>query len=357
LSALSIPTQEGELEQKVAARWAILEKVPSGEVLRYALDTDPQLAALREYEFQKVLAAIERARDRGDGDAPVDLRLPEWEMLSRPADAPETDDFRLRTVPLLHVFSDQIAEVVLVERLREVVALTGFTRVEAPDDLDDVGEPTPAAPISREQAKWVPCTEVRGEGLFLRLDTHALDEWERRYKASGRAKQLWNAHLSWRRRRNLPTDHAQGWPGIRYIVLHTLAHALIRELALECGYGASSIRERIYSTRPDAPDMAGVLLYTAAPDSEGTLGGLVSLGEPDHLGRLLSQALERARLCSADPLCSEHDPTTDGSVHHAACHACQFASETSCERGNRFLDRAALVDTFTCAGAALFTGP
>jgi len=227
LSALSIPTQEGELEQKVAARWAILEKVPSGEVLRYALDTDPQLAALREYEFQKVLAAIERARDHGDGDAPVDLRLPEWEMLSRPADAPETEDFRLRTVPPPHAFADQIAEVVLVERLREVVALTGFTRVEAPDDLDDVGEPTPAAPISREQPKWVPCTEVRGEGLFLRLDTHMLEEWDQRYKASGRAKRLWDAHLSWRRRRNLPTDHAHGWPGVRYIALHTLTHALM----------------------------------------------------------------------------------------------------------------------------------
>src|SRR4051794_12592654 len=107
---------------------------------------------------------------------------------------------------------------------------------------------------------------------------------------------------------------AQGWPGIGYVLLHALAHALIRELALECGYGASSIRERIYSARPDAPETAGVLLYTAAPDSEGTLGGLVSLGEPDHLGRLLPQALDRARLRSADPLCSEHDPTTDGSV-------------------------------------------
>lgn len=140
----------------------------------------------------------------------------------------------------------------------------------------------------------------------------------------------------------------------RRVLLHSLAHALIRELALECGYGASAIRERIYSARPDAPGMAGVLLYTAAPDSEGTLGGLVSLGDPQQLGRLLTQALDRARLCSADPLCSEHDPAADGSVHHAACHACQFASETSCERGNRFLDRAALVDTFTVSGAAFF---
>ena len=66
----------------------------------------------------------------------------------------------------------------------------------------------------------------------------------------------------------------------------------MRELALECGYSASSIRERIYASAPDNGGMAGVLLYTAAPDSEGTLGGLVRLGEPKTLGRLVRQALE-----------------------------------------------------------------
>src|SRR5262249_39111559 len=150
----------------------------------------------------------------------------------------------------------------------------------------------------------------------------ALEEWQQRYVQSGRAKALLDAHVAWRKRRNLPVDNAAGWPGVRYVALHSLAHALIRELALECGDGASSIRERIYATRPEAPDMAGVLLYTAASDSEGTLGGLVSLGEPDHFGRLMAQALGRARLCSADPLCSEHDASS-GSVHLAACHACQ----------------------------------
>jgi hypothetical protein len=158
------------------------------------------------------------------------------------------------------------------------------------------------------------------------------------------AKALREAHRSWRLRRNLPLQ--DGWPGERYVLLHSLAHALIRELALECGYTASSIRERIYASEStDDEPMAGVLLYTAAPDSEGTLGGLVSLGEPDELGPLLRHALERAQLCSSDPLCADHEPRSDGSVHAAACHACQFASETSCERGNRFLDRATLVPT------------
>ena len=142
------------------------------------------------------------------------------------------------------------------------------------------------------------------------------------------------------------------------MLLHSFAHALIRELALECGYTASSIRERIYAADgQDGEPMAGVLLYTAAPDSEGTLGGLVSLGEPEHLGPLLRHALERAQLCSSDPLCAEHDPRADGSVHVAACHACQFASETSCERGNRFLDRATIVPTLADPTAGYFRAP
>jgi len=354
LSALSIPTEEGVLAQAVTDRWAILEQVPNAEVLKFALDTNEQLAALRDYSLEEVLAAIDERRSGAPGGEPVDLRLPEWEVLSTPATTAATEDFRLRAVPAPDGFAALIDEVVLVERLREVIALTAFTRVEAPDELDAAELSAPAAPLSREQPRWVPCTEVRGEGIFLRLAGAALEEWEERYVRSGRAQALWEAHKRWRIRRHL--EPAAAWPGVRYVLLHSLAHALIRELALECGYGASALRERIYSARPDAPGMAGVLLYTAAPDSEGTLGGLVSLGEPDQLGRLLGQALNRARLCSADPLCSEHDPAGDGSVHHAACHACQFASETSCERGNRFLDRTALVDTFTVAGAAFFGG-
>ena len=101
--------------------------------------------------------------------------------------------------------------------------------------------------------------------------------------------------------------------------------------------------------------MAGILLYTAAPDSEGTLGGLVSLGEPKILGRHLDQALESIRLCASDPLCAEHHPYRDSlSLHGAACHACLFLPETSCERGNKYLDRSVLVNTVAKDSLAFF---
>ena len=141
------------------------------------------------------------------------------------------------------------------------------------------------------------------------------------------------------------------------MLLHSFAHALIRQFSLECGYTTASIRERIYC-HPEGAEggpAAGVLIYTAAPDSEGTLGGLVSLGEPEMLGRHLNQALEDLRLCASDPLCAENHPHRDGlTLHGAACHACVFAPETSCERGNKYLDRSVLVPTVDRDDPAFF---
>lgn len=167
-----------------------------------------------------------------------------------------------------------------------------------------------------------------------------------------RDKKLVAGHRGWRNARKLDPD--EGYPGIRYVMLHTLSHLLIRELALECGYNAASIRERIYADTESDAQQAGVLIYTAAADSDGTLGGLVELGKPDNLGRLLKQALGRATICSSDPLCSEHEPEKDRSLHAAACHACSFVSETSCECGNRYIDRALIVPTLDETGAAFF---
>lgn len=352
LSALSIPSREGELAQAIDDAWARLHRVTSAGMLEFALEQIDDLAVLRdlaaEVGLDTVYEAIDQRRGGLDDGDPEDLLTPEWRVLCEPATAPESDDFALRPVAVPYARRADIAEVVLAERLREVSALIGFTRLAAPEDLDgDRGR----VALARRDPVWLPCSEVRGEGIFLRLPEERVVRWEIAYRGSPAAQRLHEAHRAWRSRRGLPEE--DGWPGERYVLLHSLAHALIRELALECGYTASSIRERIYAgDGRDGPPMAGLLLYTAAPDSEGTLGGLVSLGEPEQLGPLLRQALERAQLCSSDPLCAEHDPRGDGSVHGAACHACQFASETSCERGNRFLDRTALVTALAASGEA-----
>ncbi len=303
-------------------------------------------------------AAIETRRaGGGQPEEDVDLLTPEWRMLRGPDKAPDGNDFSVRSAGLPLGYESAFAQVVQVERLREVVALTGFTRLDGPDsgvasDMEDVAR----ADLCSGRPTWVPATEVRGEGIFLELPEDTVRAWEERVAGTDRLEALREAHQRWRARRGL--DDANARPGERYVLLHTLAHLLINELALECGYSAASIRERIYArATDDANDaMAGVLLYTAAPDSEGTLGGLVALAEPATLARLLvDQALRRAALCGSDPLCAEHVPDDSEDVlHNAACHACLFVPETSCERGNRYLDRAVAVDTLTAAGLEYF---
>lgn len=185
---------------------------------------------------------------------------------------------------------------------------------------------------------------VRGEGILLQFRKDVLTKW---CKALADRNALFHsAQAMWRRSRDISPPDA-GYPDIRYALIHSLSHAPIRQLAVSLGYSSASIRERIYAN--DGADgtqpKAGLLLYTAAPDSEGTLEGLVARGEPAKLGYLICQALKNIRLCASDPFCAEHEPDAGGPVtlHGAACHACMFAPETSCERGNKYLDRALLI--------------
>ena len=115
----------------------------------------------------------------------------------------------------------------------------------------------------------------------------------------------------------------------RFFLLHTLAHVLIRRLSFECGYGSSSLRERLYCSEDPSCRMSGVLIYTAAGDREGTMGGLVQQGKPGHFEPLLIGALEDSLWCSSDPLCVESHGQGIDSLNRAACHACCQASDTN----------------------------
>ena len=353
LSSLYLPAAGSDIDSVVSGLWADLEKVPSKDALAYAVGLGGALDALRKFDAGEAWAAIEKRRapkePEGEGDADHDLKKPEWEAFTTPSAAKFDRDFQLREVPAPE--GTHLAQVVLAERLREVRAFIGFTRIDS--DRGE-GEKSNRAPMSRRDPDWVPAAEVRGEGIFLRLDEDTVRAWERRAKDTGALDSLMRAHRDWRRRIAPDGDSAAGWPGDRYVLLHTLAHALMREVALDCGYAAASISERIYTGTEDDP-AAGILLYTTASDSEGTLGGLVSLGETERLGELIRLALRSAGRCSSDPLCAEHDPQPPRqALHGAACHACMFAPETSCERGNRYLDRRVLVPVGPANAAAFF---
>jgi hypothetical protein len=362
-SVLSIPPSKDPVEQVVADLWPTLSDCTVRDELDFLLKmaakrNDKELLRLVAYPAADVWSAIERRRSGAGGGgatSPGDLLSPEWQAFANPGAAPEGPEFRVRAEAPPDRYMGLIERVVLAERLREVTALCGFTRVEGPDW--DPGAPPPAtgAPMTAGKPVWVPAAESRGEGLFLQIRESVVAAWEQRVEGSPRMRALEAAHERWRRRRGLPAH--DGWRGARFVLLHTLAHTLINELALECGYSAASIRERIYSQvdEGNGATMAGILLYTAAPDSEGTLGGLVRLGAPAVLERLLDQALGRARLCASDPLCAEHTPDeAEDALHNAACHACGFVPETSCQAGNRYLDRATLVATMAGAGIEFF---
>jgi hypothetical protein len=223
-----------------------------------------------------------------------------------------------------------ITDLILVRRLREVRALRGFHRIMPGDDERLV-------PVDLDKGEdWIPAVEIFGEGLFLRFSETALQEWENSYKSAFLERQ---AHFTFNIEKNkfvfLPA------PTARFTMLHTVSHLLIRQLAFECGYSSSALRERIYVSQADdeGDAMAGILIYTADSDSEGSMGGLVREGEPQRFIPTFIEALETAAWCSSDPICRELDSQGLGGLNSAACHACCLVSETSCAYSNTLLDR------------------
>jgi hypothetical protein len=244
-------------------------------------------------------------------------------------------------------------QVVLVHRLREVIAQVGFTRFESslPDVAAGELDINPRRASLGRDMKWVPTIENKGEGIFLSFDTQAVETWVKSPHAKKRNEVLEQSYLQWLDSRGIPRNNSK-YPGLAYILLHTLSHLLITEIALDCGYSASAIKERIYAMVGEG---YGILLFTSATGSEGSLGGLVNLGH--NIENHLRRALQRGRLCSNDPICAQHDPTNmdeDRFLHGAACHGCLLIAETSCENRNEFLDRALVVNTIANTQAAFF---
>ena len=335
--------------------------------LRMAMKGHPELGELLDLDDEELDAVVSRALAPAEHEeslsarraawSPTDLLVPEWRYLLKepPEDRHEDERTGLTLSPrsLAGHPIDGIDRVLAVDRLRKVNALLGFTRIDDFDRVDDSRKRL--VPLTRGTTAWVPATEDRGEGIFIQLDEDRVAGWEARVESSA----LWAAHVAAHRRnferRYSETaktmDHMERMQPARYWLVHTLAHALIREMAMYSGYGAASISERLYAWKeeeregaPQRPSAAGMLLVTTASDSDGTLGGLVSLSEPATLQWIVKRALARLGRCSSDPVCARRIPQDpEDFLHGAACHCCVMASETSCERANRFLDRRMVV--------------
>jgi hypothetical protein len=374
VSALSVPEPGKEIEEAVQAHWETL-KVATAELLPAFLAIPKIQAAVGKYKLADVLAAIARLH-KGTGAARLPLRTAEYKQLtSAPQETagdrvpPRDTNFFARELKL-SALPRGLARVVVVPKLREVRAQIGFTRFE-PVSADLQGE----FDLRVESARlglttdWLPATEVWGEGVFIELDEAAVHAWEKQPDVIARTTELQAGYEAWiaaqRDDRTRPQqDDAPKkrptkapFPGARFYLLHSLSHLLITAISLECGYSASAIRERIYCgpSAADATPMAAILLSTGSAGSEGTLGGLVEQGR--RIREHLQRAYENGRLCSNDPVCATHTPEDDRAERYlegAACHGCLFISEPSCERFNRYLDRALVVPTLGHAAALAF---
>ncbi|MEV7288052.1 DUF1998 domain-containing protein [Streptomyces sp. NPDC093252] len=347
-SALSIPPWSDGRADPLAEHWDELRECDSrAEVKGYlkAIFKGPSPMSLDEV---MALLDAEREEDPADGAAATfdhryrALREKEYERLRAGNDEREhshEEQFVCET-PLgdPSVLGPLgITGPMLVKKLREVRALKAFTRLADPDSTTGSKE----MPLSDTPLRWLPAMEVRGEGVFLRLDEDRLDAWERAPAVAARVERMRTAHQRvLEQRADDPSLVVPSPATPRMVLLHTLAHVLINEWSLEAGYPSAALRERLYA----ADDMAGVLVYTATSDSAGSLGGLVAQGEPERLDPTIRSALNRAEWCSSDPLCVESDVFRT-TINLAACHACVMLPETSCEHNNVLLDRALLVGT------------
>ncbi len=240
-------------------------------------------------------------------------------------------------------YPEEISDMKLIKTLKETRAILGYTRIYPIDFEEGEGaEGRRAGMISLIKNYKIPAIEVRGEGIFFRLNPSMISDWAKKSNVVKRVRII-NEHerLSGR-------QYGVGVKNVTpaFILIHTLAHALIRYLGMECGYGTASLRERIYCHQVEGDiRMAGVMIYTASGDAAGTLGGLVRQGREDRFPTLYRNAIHSMDWCSSDPLCIQSKGQGRDGLNVSACHACALLPETSCEFQNVYLDRALLNGT------------
>jgi hypothetical protein len=357
LSVISLPDRDESVRKAVDAAWDYLEIVETMPDLERELRRPKVREALDGISPDEALAQIQMRRM---GTSPQDksVKQAELETLTAAKEEIGSDQpggvFYARALPKAiwdRPWMKPIERIVLVHRLREVVAQVGFTRFEsaAPDIEGELDLGVQRAALARETT-WLPAYENKGEGIFLQFNSEYLNAWVQRPDVAQQGSRLKRGFDEWKAERQ---SSSRVFPGLSYIALHGFSHLLLTALALECGYPASSIRERIYAI----PRVGyGVLLYTGTSDAEGTLGGLIEAGRRIH--NSVRSALELGLLCSNDPVCAQHDPANQQEhryLHGAACHGCVLTAETSCEQQNDYLDRALVVKTVEGLGAELFS--
>lgn len=295
-------------------------------------------------EFATIKACFVGEGDsQSNTDKNEEMRFNEYDYLANAPDL-NTEHLQTHAIDIPDSLSEFFSRISQVPLLTVTKTQLNFFRVQSPTpernssggiDYPE-GQKLSGLPIN--QIKIYPVIQDLGEGLFFQFRQKKLEEWGDLINLN-KDSVIQNRYLEKAEDdKNTSLAVMLERYGQRHVfyLLHTFAHSLIKELEFSCGYPSASLSERIYFSNR----MAGVLIYTAQ-GSEGSMGGLVWQGKKEIIGRIISGAIERARQCSSDPICWEHEKET---MNMAACFSCQMISETSCEFRNMGLDRQALVN-------------
>jgi hypothetical protein len=323
-SALSIPPWSDGLQAFIGLHWATFQMSLEPDAFREVVRNLLEISGV-SFSAEEVLAAVKDRKDlAGEEKSDDQIRREEFQALSIGRDPEPQSHFVAEVEDPPEELEAEFDLVTVVSRLREVRVLTGFTRMHP-------GKAERVRSLSKS-ANWLPAIPIHGEGVFLRLRTSAISDWQDQPEVKARVTQL--------QKRWVESFFYDDRPvTARFLLAHVLAHALIDQWSLAGGYPAASLRERIYSDGDDT----GILIYTAASDSAGSLGGVIAQAHPERLTASVIDAIRRYEWCSSDPVCSETDSQGAEGLNMAACHSCALLPETSCECRNSLLDRALLV--------------
>jgi hypothetical protein len=343
-STISIPPWTDAIQGELSAYWAslrVLDHTMRETIIASLATTNASVHNMSPAEYATVI----RERLKLDEGTSLDtLRFEEYIRLEAEADSAE---FQVKQEQVPEALEGVISRIGRVERLREVRALTGFKRIYQQASIEEPGRGQ-FGELSLQELPWLPAIEVRGEGIFVSLRSDQLDRWLDMTGVRPRAQRVQDAYAA--EFKQMHDGAEPSWNiSPEFLLVHSLAHAVIKRLSFECGYDVASLRERIYVG--DDPRMAGFLIYTSTSDADGTLGGLERQGRANRFRAVISSAIQDCVWCSSDPLCRTGISSLSESLNLAACHSCLLLPETCCEHGNRFLDRTLLVsDGDSCVG-------
>lgn len=300
-----------------------------------------------ESEFLNIANATEIS------DKHEEYRWQEYRCFSTHSTLPDIEinkGLRFNDIQLPDELINIFKKIQQVEELKVTNVQFDFTRVKPKERIVVNGEVQESSSgqnifsIDSKELYTLPANETLGEGLFFEFSNEKIDSW-----VSENISELENRFGKYLN--TIPDSNSQGLSSkmkiynnkYKHFLIHSFSHMMMRELEFSCGYPTASLKERLYISTNPARQMSGVLIYTAE-GSEGSMGGLVSQGEPVKILEIIKKGLERSINCSSDPLCWESEGQGIFDLNLSACFSCSLVAETACEEMNLGLDRRVLVD-------------